>query len=57
MATVKAEVVIKGTIELPAYEETDEEMEYRIEQAKKSPEEIFDDIDIKNVDFRYEYWK
>lgn len=44
MATVKAEVVIKGTIELPATKETDEEMEYTIEQAKKSPEEIFDDI-------------
>ncbi|MCM5673539.1 hypothetical protein [Staphylococcus hominis] len=57
MATVKAEVLIRGTIELPAYEETDEEMEYTIEQAKKSPEEIFDDIDIKDVDFRYEHWK
>lgn len=57
MATVKAEVVIKGTIELPAYEETDKEMEHTIEQAKKSPEEIFDDIDIKDVDFRYEHWK
>lgn len=57
MATVKAEVLIRGTIELPAYEETDEEMEYTIEQPKKSPEEIFDDIDIKDVDFRYEHWK
>lgn len=57
MAIVKAEVVIRGTIELPATKETDEEMEYRIEQAKKSSEEIFDDIDIKDVDFRYEHWK
>ena len=57
MATVKAEVVIKGTIELPAYEETDKEMEHTIEQAKKSPEEIFDDINIEDVDFRYEHWK
>jgi len=57
MATVKAEVVIKGTIELPATKETDEEMDRVVEQAKKSPEEIFDDIDIKDVDFRYEHWK
>lgn len=57
MATVKTEVVIRGTIELPAYEETDEEMDIVVEQAKKSPEEIFDDIDIKDVDFRYEHWK
>ena len=40
MATVKAEVLIRGTIELPAYEETDEEMEYRIEQAKKNPKKF-----------------
>ena len=57
MATVKAEVIIKGTIELPATKETDEEMDRVVEQAKKSPEEIFDDIDIKDVDFRYEHWK
>lgn len=57
MATVKAEVVIKGTIELPSTKETDEEMDRVVEQAKKSPEEIFDDIDIKDVDFRYEHWK
>lgn len=57
MATVKAEVLIRGMVELPAYEETDEEMEYTIERAKKSPEEIFDDIDIKDVDFRCEHWK
>lgn len=57
MATVKAEVLIRGKIELPAYEESDEEMDRVVEQAKKSPEEIFDDIDIKDVDFRYEHWK
>lgn len=57
MATVKAEVLIRGTIELPAYEETDKEMDRVVEQVKKSPEEIFDDIDIKDVDFRYEHWK
>ncbi|MEK4918810.1 hypothetical protein ACUW6B_000998 [Staphylococcus hominis] len=57
MATVKAEVVIRGTIELPATKETDEEMDRVVEQAKKSPEKIFDDIDIKDVDFRYEHWK
>lgn len=57
MATVKAEVLIRGTIELPAYEESDKEMNRVVEQAKKSPEEIFDDIDIKDVDFRYEHWK
>lgn len=57
MATVKAEVLIRGTIELPAYKQTDEEMDRVVEQAKKSPEEIFDDIDIKDVDFRYEHWK
>ena len=57
MATVKAEVVIRGTIELPATKETDEEMDRVVEQAKKSPEKIFDDIDSKDVDFRYEHWK
>lgn len=57
MVTVKAEVVIRGTIELPATKETDEEMDRVVEQAKKSPEKIFDDIDIKDVDFRYEHWK
>lgn len=57
MATVKAEVLIRGTIVLPATKETDEEMDRVVEQAKKNPEEIFDDIDIKNVDFRYEHWK
>lgn len=57
MATVKAEVLIRGTIVLPATKETDEEMDRVVEQAKKNPEEIFDDIDIKDVDFRYEHWK
>ena len=57
MAIVKAEVLIRGMIELPATKETEDEMEYTIEQAKKSPEEIFDDIGIKDVDFRYEHWK
>ena len=41
MATVKAEVLIRGTIELPATKETDEEMEYTIEQAKEKSRRNF----------------
>ncbi|WP_347133599.1 hypothetical protein [Staphylococcus hominis] len=57
MATVKAEVVIKGTIELPAYEETDEEMDRVVEQAKKYPIDTLDDVEVEDIELYKEYWK
>ncbi|MBE7295311.1 hypothetical protein [Staphylococcus haemolyticus] len=57
MATVKAEVVIRGTIELPATKETDEEMEYRIEQAKKYPIDTLEDVEVKDIEIYEAYWK
>ena len=57
MATVKAEVVIRGTIDLPANKETDEEMEYRIEQAKKYPIDTLEDVEVKNIEIYEAYWK
>ena len=57
MATVKAEVLIRGTIELPATNETDEEMEYRIEQAKKYPIDTLEDVEVKDIEIYEAYWK
>lgn len=57
MATLKAEVLIRGTIKLPANEETDEEMEYRIEQAKKNPIDILEDVEVKDIEIYEAYWK
>lgn len=57
MATLKAEVLIRGTIKLPANEETDEEMEYRIEQAKKYPIDTLEDVEVKDIEIYKEHWK
>ena len=57
MATVKAEVLIRGTIELLATKETDEEMEYRIEQAKKYPIDTLEDVEVKDIEIYEAYWK
>lgn len=57
MATLKAEVLIRGTIDLPANKETDEEMEYRIEQAKKYPIDTLEDVEVKNIEIYEAYWK
>lgn len=57
MATLKAEVLIRGTIKLPANEETDEEMEYRIEQAKKYPIDTLEDVEVKDIEIYEAYWK
>ena len=57
MATVKAEVVIKGTIELPAYEQTDEEMNRVVEQAKKYPIDTLDDVEVEDIELYKEHWK
>ncbi|MGX0126213.1 hypothetical protein [Staphylococcus hominis] len=57
MATVKAEVLIRGTIELPATKETDEEMEYTIEQAKKYPIDTLDDVEVEDIELYKEHWK
>lgn len=57
MATVKAEVVIRGTIELPAYEETDEEMDRVVEQAKKYPIDTLDDVEVEDIELYKEHWK
>ena len=57
MATVKAEVVIKGTIELPAYEEPDEEMDRVVEQAKKYPIDTLDDVEVEDIELYKEHWK
>lgn len=57
MATVKAEVVIKGTIELPATKETDEEMDRVIEQAKKYPIDTLDDVEVEDIELYKEHWK
>ncbi|WP_162837137.1 hypothetical protein [Staphylococcus hominis] len=57
MATVKAEVVIRGTIELPATKETDEEMDRVIEQAKKYPIDTLDDVEVEDIELYKEHWK
>ncbi|WP_180548885.1 hypothetical protein [Staphylococcus haemolyticus] len=57
MATLKAEVLIRGTINLPANKETDEEMEYRIEQAKKYPIDTLEDVEVKDIEIYEAYWK
>ncbi|MEB5793914.1 hypothetical protein [Staphylococcus hominis] len=57
MATVKAEVLIRGTIELPAYEETDEEMDRVVEQAKKYPIDTLDDVEVEDIELYKEHWK
>lgn len=57
MATVKAEVVIRGTIELPAYEESDEEMDRVVEQAKKYPIDTLDDVEVEDIELYKEHWK
>ena len=57
MATVKAEVLIRGTIELPAYEETDEEMDRVVEQAKKYPIDTLDDVEVEDIELDKEHWK
>ena len=57
MATLKAEVLIRGTIKLPATEETEEEMEYRIEQAKKNPIDTLEDVEVENIEIYEAYWK
>ena len=57
MATVKAEAVIKGTIELPATKETDEEMDRVIEQAKKYPIDTLDDVEVEDIELYKEHWK
>lgn len=57
MATLKAEVLIRGTIKLPATEETEEEMEYRIEQAKKYPIDTLEDVEVKEIELYEAYWK
>ena len=50
MATVKAEVLIRGTIELPATKETDEEMDRVVEQAKKYPIDTLDDVEVEDIE-------
>lgn len=57
MATVKAEVLIRGTIELPTYEESDEEMDRVVEQAKKYPIDTLDDVEAEDIELYKEYWK
>jgi len=57
MATVKAEVVIRGTIELPAYEESDKEMDRVVEQAKKYPIDTLDDMEVEDIELYKEHWK
>lgn len=57
MATVKAEVLIRGTIELPTYEESDEEMERVVEQAKKYPIDTLDDVEVEDIELYKEHWK
>lgn len=57
MATVKAEVLIRGTIELPAYEESDEEMDRVVEQAKKYPIDTLDDVGVEDIELYKEHWK
>ncbi|MDU1707226.1 MAG: hypothetical protein E6826_01765 [Anaerococcus vaginalis] len=57
MATVKAEVLIRGTIELPAYEETDEEMDRVVEQAEKYPIDTLDDVEVEDIELYKEHWK
>ncbi|WP_182474298.1 hypothetical protein [Staphylococcus hominis] len=57
MATVKAEVLIRGTIELPAYEETDGEMDRVVEQAKKYPIDTLDDVKVQDIELYKEHWK
>lgn len=57
MATLKAEILIRGTIDLPANEETDDEMEYRIEQAKKYPIDTLEDVEVKEIELYEAYWK
>ncbi|MGY2126740.1 hypothetical protein ACW9HJ_35360 [Nocardia gipuzkoensis] len=57
MATVKAEVVIRGTIELPATKETDEEMDRVVEQAKKYPIDTLDDVEVEDIELYKEHWK
>jgi len=57
MATVKAEVVIKGTIELPATKESDEEMDRVVEQAKKYPIDTLDDVEVEDIELYKERWK
>ncbi|MCI2874988.1 hypothetical protein FH120_02180 [Staphylococcus hominis] len=57
MATVKSEVVIRGTIELPAYEESDKEMNRVVEQAKKYPIDTLDDVEVEDIELYKEHWK
>ncbi|MCI2878500.1 hypothetical protein [Staphylococcus hominis] len=57
MATVKAEVLIRGTIELPAYEESDKEMDRVVEQAKKYPIDTLDDVEVEDIELYKEHWK
>lgn len=57
MATVKAEVVIRGTIELPATKETDEEMDRVVEQAKKYSIDTLDDVEVEDIELYKEHWK
>ena len=57
MATVKAEVLIRGTIELPAAKETDEEMDRVVEQAKKYPIDTLDDVEVEDIELYKEHWK
>lgn len=57
MATVKAEVLIRGTIELPTYEESDEEMDRVVEQAKKYPIDTLDDVEVEDIELYKEHWK
>lgn len=57
MATVKAEVVIRGAIELPATKETDEEMDRVVEQAKKYPIDTLDDVEVEDIELYKEHWK
>lgn len=57
MATVKAEVLIRGTIELPTYEESDEEMDRVVEQAKKYPIDTLEDVEVEDIELYKEHWK
>ncbi|MFL1171754.1 hypothetical protein [Acinetobacter baumannii] len=57
MATVKAEVLIRGTIELPATKETDEEMDRVVEQAKKYPIDTLEDVEVEDIELYKEHWK
>lgn len=57
MATIKAEVLIRGTIELPATKETDEEMDRVVEQAKKYPIDTLDDVEVEDIELYKEHWK